>query len=157
MVMELPSSSWIKVNPCLMLTMQTYSFRRSYTWWETHNYASATLMQSLQNMKNVSMMVQKSLQHMMATLKGWFRDLRWLMISKQAQRSQSSKEHSQKIIKEQSETTMKNQWLRATRSKGMLKTKSFRVQMATPPMFKVTSLRGRLLGIHIIPAKDSVT
>ena len=56
------------VNPCLMLTMPTHSFRRSYTWWETHNYASATLMQSLQNMKNVSMMAQKSqLPHMSAT------------------------------------------------------------------------------------------
>ena len=31
--------------------------------------------------------------------KGWFRDLRWLMISKQAKESHSSKEHSQKIIK----------------------------------------------------------
>ena len=67
------------VNPCLMLTMPTRSFRKSYTWWETHNYASATLMQhwcnfdatlmqSLQNMKNVSMMAQMSqLQHMSAT------------------------------------------------------------------------------------------
>ena len=48
--------------------------------------------------------------------KGWYRDLRWLMISKQAQRSQVN-EQFQKIIKDQSEATMKNQWLWANQSK----------------------------------------
>ena len=45
MAMELPSSSWIMSIHASCSQMPTRSFRKSYTWWETHNHASATLTQ----------------------------------------------------------------------------------------------------------------
>lgn len=66
MAMELPSSSWImSIHASCSQCQHIHS--EDVIWWETHNYASATLMQSLHNMKNVSMMAQKSPQHMSAT------------------------------------------------------------------------------------------
>ena len=66
MAMELPSSSWIKSIHASCSQCQHIQSEDD-VWWETHTYASATLMQSLLNIKNVSMMAQKSIQHMSAT------------------------------------------------------------------------------------------
>ena len=71
-------------------------------------------------------------------------DLRWLMISKKAQRShlcQRNHKSQDHCMMYKVSSKVKNQNLRATRSKECLKNKNL--------ISKVTSLRGRLLGIQI--------
>ena len=58
-------------------------------------------MQSLQNMKNVSMMAQKSLQHMSATLQRMIYRFTVADDLKASSKITSQKEQSKKIVKEQ--------------------------------------------------------
>ena len=141
--MELPCSSWILSIHASCSHMPNCSFRKSYTWRETQNYASATLcnsdetlkklwsyseaimIQPLKYMKNVSMTAQKSqtFTHVGDTTKddveingGWWSQGKLRKIT--SQRTISRDHQSIKV-----KPPWKNQRLRANQHLRMLKTK----------------------------------
>ncbi|GKA93955.1 hypothetical protein Tco_0815941, partial [Tanacetum coccineum] len=70
----------------------------SFDGGRTYNIASSTLMLAIMIQKCMSMPVRRSQHHMEATLpQGWFGDLLWPMISKNAHRSYKSKKLSSEI------------------------------------------------------------
>ena len=139
MAMELPSSSWI-MSIHVSCSQCQYIHSKDDIWWETHNYASATLMQLWCKLwckvsriwrmwawwpkVTTSPHVGDTMKDDIEIYGGWWSQVKL--------KDHKSKNNFRRSSKYQSEATMKNQRLRANQVKRMLKTKELKRSKGYP-------------------------